>query len=219
MGLFNFLKKTETVSGPYRDEATNTMYNLLFCDDINLFKTNTKAPQDHPFNVLFATSPSIEDLEKILHDNTAEPRIKLLAANRLLSVAQKTAKELLAVIVELGLDGGLDVLASFKNGTARYINFTGKMIIWENTEDATANALKDDLFAKSEAVVKQIGPWDQPRKPHPAKGNVRLSFLLTDGLYFGEGPMNVLFNDPLASAPLNSATLLMQYLMQQTKSS
>lgn len=215
MASFNFLKRSQPSSGPYKDDATNLIYNMLFCDDIDLFKANTKPPYNYPFDILFGTST--EYLQKIMEDNNAEPRIKLLAANRLLAGGQKPEKELLAVIVEVGLHDGLDVLASFKNGTARYINYTGQMIIWENTEDANANALKDDLFVKSEEVVKLIGPWDQPRKPHPAKGNVRISFLLTDGLYFGEGPMNVLFSDPMASGPLNSATMLMQYLMQQAK--
>ena len=36
----------------------------------------------------------------------------------------------LGVIVEVGLDEGLDVLASYQDGTARYINYTGKMILW-----------------------------------------------------------------------------------------
>ncbi len=217
MGLFNFRKKEAVPAGPYREEAANKIYELLFCDDPELLKSNIKPPYAYPLDVLFDESPKTTDLQKIIADDASEPRIKLLAANRLLATGEKPAKELLAVIVEVGLDGGLDVLASFQNGTARYINYTGQMIIWENTDDAAANALKDDLFKKSEAVVKQIGPWDQPRKPYPAKGNVRLSFLLTDGLYFGEGPMNVLFNDPLAGAPLNSATRLMQYLMEQSK--
>lgn len=219
MGLFNLRKKTATLAGPYKDEATNKIYNLLFCDDIELFKSNIKPPYNYPFDILFNESAQITDLQKIITDVDSEPRIKLLAANKLLAAGQTPAKELLVVIVEVGLDEGLDVLASYKNGTARYINYTGSMIIWENTDDAEANALKDELFEKSEVVIKQIGPWDQPRKAHPVKGYVRLSFLLTDGLYFGEGPMNVLFNDPMASAPLSSATRLMQYLMQQSQRS
>ncbi|MFZ1307515.1 MAG: hypothetical protein WAT20_02260 [Ferruginibacter sp.] len=217
MGLFNLSNKSQPASGPYHDSATNLMYNLLFCDDVDLFKTNTKPPHPYPFDILFTADATAADLQKITEDHTAEPRIRLLACNLLLAKGGHPHKELLAVIVEVALDDGLDVLASFKDGTARYINYTGKMIIWENTTDVKANELKDDLFAKSEEVIKLIGPWDQPRKPPPAKGNVRLSFLLSDGLYFGEGPIQVLFNDPMASAPLNSATLLMQYVMQQTK--
>lgn len=59
---------------------------------------------------------------------------------------QPAKKELLAVIIEVGLENGLDVLASYANGTARYINQSGKMIIWENTIDDTANHLTRQLL-------------------------------------------------------------------------
>jgi len=87
--------------------------------------------------------------------------------NKLQTGHKPAKKELLAVIVEAGLDKGLDVLASFNNGTARYINQTGKMLIWETT-DQKSNELTKDLFLKSQNVVNQIGPWDKPRnKPEP----------------------------------------------------
>ena len=121
----------------------------------------------------------------------------------------------MAVIVEVGLDGGLDVLASFRNGTARYINQTGKILVWESTTDPKANDLTNDLFAKSQQIVNKIGPWDKPRKPSPTRGNTRITFLVSDGLYFGEAPTSVLFSDQLASPALTSATLLMQYLTEK----
>jgi hypothetical protein len=40
----------------------------------------------------------------------------------------------------------------------------------------------------------------------------RISFLVADGLYFGEAPLNNLFNDPLAAPALQAATALMQFL-------
>jgi hypothetical protein len=61
-------------------------------------------------------------------------------------------------------------------------------------------------------VIAQIGPWDQPRKPPPITGNVRLTFLVTDGLYFGEGPINVLFTDARATDTLAAATEFMKFL-------
>jgi len=123
-------------------------------------------------------------------------------------------KELLAVIVEVGLDDGLDVLASFSNGTARYINQTGKILIWE-ASDKTSDELTKDLFLKSQQIIDQIGPWDKPRRPYPTKGNVRITFLVSDGLYFGEGPINDLFNDPLARPALNAATGLLKFLTEK----
>lgn len=204
------------VKGPYTDSATNLIYNLLFCDSIDLYKLNIQQPVSYPFDVLFSETSSIADLQEIINDSTSDPRVKLLAYNKQLQGGHKpTKKELLAVIVEVGLDEGLDVLAAFSDGTARYINQTGKILVWE-TSDQTSSQLTSDLFAASVDIVNKIGTWDQPRRPHPETGNVRLTFLVSDGLYFGEGPIDVLFDDPMAGHALGIATELLQYITEKT---
>jgi hypothetical protein len=224
MGLFNLFKKQtasnpavqNSTDNPYKDSSANLIYNLLFCDDIELYKANNKSPHSYPFDILFSGTSTAAHLQKIIDDSGADPRIKALAYNRQCAMGHRPDKKiLLAVIVEVGLDGGLDVLASFSNGTARYINQTGKILIWENTTDARANELTSDLFAKSRQIVDQIGPWDKPRKPHPPRGNTRITFLVSDGLYFGEGSSNAFFADPLAAPALMSAAQLMQYLTEK----
>ena len=201
---------------PYKDSSINLIYNLLFCDDLNLFKLETKEPYIYPFDVLFAENSSVADLQKIINEANSEPRLKMLAYTRQLATGHKPSKkELLAVIVEVGLDKGLDVLASFCNGTARYINYTENLLVWETTDDITANELTKQLFDNSIEVVNQIGVWDKPRRPYLTKGNVRITFLVSGELYFGEGPIDVLSTDQMASSVLKSATELMQYLTQK----
>lgn len=221
MGLSGFFKKSlppkQTIQhaydNPYKDSAANLIYNLLFCDDLDLYKANTKPPNSYPFDILFSEESTVTDFQNIIDDMNSDPRIKALAYNRQLAKGHKPAKkELLAVIVEVALDKGLDVLASFPNGTARYINQTEKILVWETTTDAKANQLTNELFSRAMQIVNQIGPWDKPRKPHPAKGNTRITFIVSDGLYFGEASTNTLFNDPMASPALTVATHLMQYL-------
>ena len=221
MGLFGIFKKAPEIGNlsndPYKEKATNLIYNLLFCDNLDLYKDNTKQPLSYPYDILFSEKSSLTDLRKIIDDSTSDPRVKVLAYNKQIANGHKPSKkELLAVIVEVGLDNGLDVLATFNNGTARYINQTGKMLIWEATNDDLANKLMDDLFLKSQNVVNQIGPWDKPRRPYPTKGNTRITFLVSDGLYFGEAPTKILFNDPLASQALLAATDLMKYLTEKS---
>jgi len=161
---------------------------------------------------LFSGNARTTDLLKIIDDTRTETRMKILAYNQLLARGYRIdKKELLAVIVEVGLEDGLDVLASFKDGTARYINQSGKMILWE-TADETSDTLTKQLFRNSENIIKQIGPWNRPRRAEPSKGILRITFLVSDGLYFGEGPIDMLFNDPLARPALMSATELMKYL-------
>lgn len=227
MNFFNFFRKSpepiKTVAEPikntiepYKDSSINLVYNLLFCDNLNLYKEKTVKPLSYPYDILFSDTITVPELQKIIDDNSIESRIKLLAYNRqIISGHKPSKKELLAVIVEVGLDNGLDVLASFSDGTARYINQTGKVLIWETT-DKISNELTKDLFNQSQNIVNQIGIWNKPRKPHPTKGNVRITFLVSDGLYFGEGPINVLFSDPLANPALTKATELMKYLTEKS---
>ena len=81
-----------------------------------------------------------------------------------------------SVIVEVPLEGGLDVLAAFSDGGVRYMNQTGKLAIFEGVpslQPAVAN-----LFKESQAIVSRIGPWNKERLSPPSKGNIRLSFLV-----------------------------------------
>jgi hypothetical protein len=65
--------------------------------------------------------------------------------------------------------------------------------------------------------VEKIGPWDKKRLAYPPKDTVRLTFLVSDGLYFGQAPSEVFFNDPMAGPVLKSAFQLMVYLMDQSQ--
>jgi hypothetical protein len=218
MGLFSFLKSATAQrppAGPYKDAATNLIYNLLFCDNLNLYQTNTKAPLVYPYDVLFAEKSAPAALLNIAASHAAVTRTRILAYNRLRSIGHKPdKKELLGVIVEVGLDEGLDVVASYRDGTARYINYTGKLVVWETTT-AASEKLTKELFSQSEPILSKIGPWNEPRRPHPAKGNVRITFLVSDGLYFGEGPIDVMFNDQMAGPALSAAGGLMKFLTEQ----
>lgn len=151
----------------------------------------------------------------IIDDPKAETRVKLLAYRKLLASGHPAAgKELLGVIVEVGLEAGLDVLASYKDGTARYINHSGKMIIWEAADSQSA-ILTNELFRNAEIIVQKTGPWDKPRCKPPQKGFARITFLVSDGLYFGEAPMEVLFNDGLAGPALNAALNFVSFLTER----
>ena len=230
MGIFDFFKKKpgtqpaiqpaspNLISKPYKDTATNVIYNLLFCDDIDLYRSRTQPPYSYPFNILFSDYPDEGDLQRVIDDSTLDARLRILALNTRRSMGYAPAgKELFGVIVEVGLEGGLDVLASFRDGKARYINQSGKVFIWDTITDTRANELTAGLIAKSEPIIGQIRPSDKPRKPHPVAGSARITFLVSDGLYFGEGQCETLFNDSLAGPALTSATQLMRYLITKSQ--
>jgi len=194
----------------YPDPAIDRIYDLLFCDNPELFRGGSN---DYPWNVLLADELNATHIEKVLDDDELETRPRIVAANLLRSLGKPVEdKQLFGVIVEVGLDEGLDTLAAYEDGTARYINYTGKMIVWE-TRTVVSDELIVDLFAAARNVVAQIGPWDEARLNRPKTGNVRLSFLVSDGLYFGEGPFEVLAQDAIGGPVIAAATKLMQFLV------
>lgn len=223
MRLFNFLKRSPTEAkpamdsdkfvSPYKDATTNLLYNLLFCDDLELFRKQAPNVVGYPFDILFAKGSSLADIQKVSEDSTIDPRIRVLACNELMARGEKPArKQLFAVIIEIGFEEGPDVLAVFNNCTARYINQSGKILVWETTTDETANKLVADIFENCSEAMDGLGPWGKPRRPQPTKGAVRLNFLVSDGLYFGEAAADVLFNDGDTGPLLNAATRLLEYI-------
>jgi hypothetical protein len=212
--MFLCLHIFEVMFKPYRNGALNRIYNLLFCDDVNLFRDSRKA-QDAGvdlWQLLFNPLTSAADLEKVVSDHALESRMRLLAASRLRGMNVKAElKELLGVVIEVGLEDGLDTLAGYNDQTARYINFSEKMVVWE-AGDSSARPLFARLMDEGSNVVSRIGAWDKARLPFPQAGTTRITFLVTDGLYFGQGSTNILFKDPMAAPVLNAGLELMRFL-------
>jgi len=201
---------------PYKSESSNRIYNMLFCDNNELFRPDKKFISVYPWNILFSMETDTSELKKIVEDIKIESRIKLLACNKLLLLGiMPENKELLGVIIEVGLAEGLDVLAAYRDGTARYINYSEKMVFWESPS-SDSNKIIDNLFKESEIVLKQIGPWDKERLRFPAKGTVRISFLVSDGLYFGQGSVDNFFNEKLSASILKYGNELMTFLINNT---
>ncbi|MGC3998157.1 MAG: hypothetical protein QM767_11980 [Anaeromyxobacter sp.] len=194
---------------PYADSAADFMYNLAFCEPRDDFRTR-KGQAPTPTQVaLFSEPPDKPALAKLAGDASEQGRYRYLAYARLREAGVKVEpKVLLGVVIEVGLDQGLDTLAAYSDGSVRYINRTGKITVVEGVD--RFQPLVKRLFDASSAVVARIGPWDQPRRPPPGRGMLRLSFLVSDGLYFGEGPMKVLERDPMAGPVFTAGVELLQ---------
>ncbi len=195
---------------PYAEPHVNFLYNLLFCDDINLFKNDNNVRGDDVWQTVLADQPDLGALRRIADDETNEGRVRALAYNRLRDAGQNVpTKKVLGVIVEVTLSNGLDTLAAFSEGEVRYLNQTGRVGIFEGAGHPVVGLAKE-LVAASQPVVDQIGPWDKKRLPPPKPGNVRLTFLVSDGLYFGEGAFESIEQDPMGGPVLAKATVLLQ---------
>jgi hypothetical protein len=112
------------------------------------------------------------------------------------------------VIIEVPLPGGLDVLAAYSEGGVRYLNQSGKLAFYEGVD--SLQPLVRKLFAAASPLVQQIGATDQPRRPPPTGTNVRLTFLVSEGLFFGEGPMTAMQRDTLGGPVIQGGLELLQ---------
>ncbi len=199
---------------PYSESDLNVIYNQLFCDDLELFRTaNTRTVGDS-WTTLFAEELDKAALERIAENESEESRIRALAFERLRSAGVKLApKKVLGFIVEVSLENGLDVLAAYSDGRVRYLSQSGTIVIRKG-DSSSVEALTRELTLLGQNVVNQIGPRSQRRLPPPSAGMVRLSFVVSDGRYFTEGLFADLERDVMTGPLLAKATELLQLAVQ-----
>jgi hypothetical protein len=126
------------------------------------------------------------------------------------------AKELLGIVVEVGMERGLDLLAAYPDFRARYYNFSGAAVIWERP-DSSLDAPVQKLLDSATPVISKIGLWTQARPAEPRKGCIRINMLTPSGLHFGEGMFQALASDPLGGPMVTAATQLMQAMIKKTQ--
>ena len=201
---------------PYDKESVNFMYNLLFCDEPSLFNKSGDGSPAYWEETLFV-SPNEKNVRALAENTNEESRVRALAYNWLRKNKKTLTKGiLLGVIVEVPLEGGLDTLAAYSDGRVRYINQTGKLTVVELGGSVSIEKLAKELVEVSTPVVQKLGPWEKDRLPSPAAGNIRLTFLVSDGLYFGEGPLNIMQGEPMAAPIIRKAIELLQAVVNTT---
>lgn len=126
------------------------------------------------------------------------------------------AKTVLGVVLEVHLEDGLDTLAAYQDGSARYLNHGGRMVVWE-AEDDQISSLIDDLLREGQTVADVLGPWEEARRPPPPKHHVRINMLTASGLHFGEGPFDALSADPMGGPVINAGAALMMALIERAE--
>ncbi|MBN1545992.1 MAG: hypothetical protein JW902_04960 [Syntrophaceae bacterium] len=126
-------------------------------------------------------------------------------------------REVLGVIVEVGMKGGLDIVAAYSNHSARYYNYSGAAVIWERPDPSLDNFV-DNLLVAGRGVIARIGPWEGERPAAPINGEARINFLTPVGLCFGQAPLDTLANDEIGGPVISAALKLMQALMAKSES-
>lgn len=198
---------------PYRQARSNALYNLLFCDQPLAAE---QGEGDMPFSAQAIRFDRNSEARTVLAlaGNTAEDsRVRALAYRWLRDHGHRApARILLGVVVEIADARGLTVLAAYSDGEVRYIDATGQQTLLENWAGVRqqVNAL---LYASSPV----IGPWENERLPPPERGNMRVSFLMSDGLYLGE-TTTLPVNDATQSPVVAAAIHLLQAMQQKDAS-
>lgn len=202
-------------TGPYPQPSLNALYELLFCDRPELFAPAHGVPPAPWQALLFATAPRALAIRALAEDSAQESRVRALAFDWLRRHGHEVpARRLLGVVLEVPLDGGLDVLAVYLDGSVRYLNHAAAPSMFEGPV-APLKPHVQRILGAAQAIVDRIGPSDQPRPPAPRE-NVRLNFLVSDGLYFGEGPMQTLQRDPMAGPLIDAGAALLAEVVTLT---
>ena len=220
--LKNLLAPKESAPAPTSAPVAGDMRDVLF-GDLPLVRW-TGDGQDEPWSQFARVQTLLRAGDKIgaiavLRDvagaDGLEARHTLQAWHFLRELGEKPdaplAKEVLGVVVEVGLPEGLDVLAAYRDHSARYWNWSGKGVVWERP-DARMDASIDALLQAGATVVAHIGPWEGARPAAVVAPMARLNFLTPSGLHFGQAAMNDLMRDPLAAPAFEAAAGLMQQL-------
>lgn len=116
------------------------------------------------------------------------------------------------VVVEVAVDGGVDTVAGFADGSARYLNHAGATIVWE-AQEASIGDLVAALLAAAEPVLAVAGPMDGAVPDPPSGGLAQVAVLAPAGVLVGRGPYDGLAGDAVAGPVIRAAFELMVALM------
>jgi hypothetical protein len=125
------------------------------------------------------------------------------------------AKLVLGVAAEMPVQGAHDLLAAYRDGSARYLSYSGKAVVWEDRSITQIQAAINGWLARGQVIADAIGPWDQPSLPPLPAGHVRVMVLTPSGPHFGQGPAAALSADPIAGSFLTAATSLLQLIVSR----
>jgi hypothetical protein len=128
--------------------------------------------------------PGIRTL-RALTETAAESRVRLggWRALRDLGVVADAADQVLGVVADMNVEGGVDTLAAYADGSARHLLHTGQKFIWDRPDDRLAGAIAA-VIAAAEA-----GPPGEALSGEPAPGNIRHTLLTPGGPRGFEEPM------------------------------
>jgi hypothetical protein len=179
--------------------SASALYDLLFCDDLSPFQSARSSDCEGALLLEEATTPS--QVIALSQDAALESRVRLLAFHWLRANGETPPKKVvLGVVVEHPVGDSSDALAAYADGTVRYLNHAGGVILIEPNSLPEANKLAKRLVDLARPVVAHVEPKSGRHRQPPTPPNDRLTVLASDGVYVGEGPPEMMEKDDLGSA-------------------
>ena len=177
------------------------LYEPLFCDRPALYRP-ASADDAAPWQrLVFDPAAVAPALRALAEDRAADSRVRALAYGALRERRMPVpAAELLGVVFEVEVNGGVDVLAAYADGRLRYLNHGGRVALF----DALPASLHEHwqaLIAAARAGAAEAQPWQRGQSPPPGPGEARISFVRSDGLGMLQGRLDRLQARP-AGGPL-----------------
>lgn len=123
------------------------------------------------------------------------------------------ASTVLATAAEVPMHGSHDLLVAYQDGTASYVNYSGRAMAWDDDSAEHVRAAISRWLAVAQRIANVIGDWDEPSLPLLPAGHARVLALTTSGPRFGQGPEEALSADPMASAFLGAANGVLQLII------
>lgn len=118
---------------------------------------------------------------------SSEARLRLWAWHNLRSLGKypspELARQVLGVIIEVPYDNRADVLAAYADGSARYINHQGGMIVWDRLDETITPLVMNVIRLTQPVGSEQEERTDDPVLPD----QVRVSVLTPGGMFVWEG--------------------------------
>ena len=136
---------------------------------------------------------------QIALDDALEARQRLQAWHFLRGAGQvpppESAKRVLGTVIEMPVEDAHDLLAAYDDGSARYLNQSGRVLVWEGSSAADVREAIATWIEVGGVIAERIGPWEEPTFPALPPHQLRLMMLTPSGPHFGQGPYAAMSED------------------------
>ncbi len=137
---------------------------------------------------------AVARLRDVLDAPALETRIQLWVWSALRELGErpagKSAFEVLGAVLEMPSGGAYDTLAGYVDGSARYLNFSGKAIFW----DATDSAVKQLCQGLVDSTILASGKAEPRTSLSLPRRGIQATMLTRSGPFLIKAPPRVVVN-------------------------